>query len=71
MTMLKVTIILWILVACMKFVAGIVMDSMSTEEKLLFKLKQLMPMRVIVAISMWLLSILAAIVCTIITIVKW
>jgi hypothetical protein len=68
--LLKVTIILWILVACMKFIAGIVMDSMSTEEKLLFKLKHLMPMRVIVSISMWLLSILAAIVCTIVTIVK-
>ena len=69
--LLKITIIMWILVLVFRFVAVLMVRGMSVEEKLVYKFRDEMPLRLLVLNAAWLLSIVAALVLTVITIIKW
>lgn len=69
--LLKITIIMWILVLVFRFVAVIMVRGMSVEEKLVYKFRDEMPLRMLVLNAAWFLSIVAALVLTVITIIKW
>lgn len=69
--LLKITIIMWILVLVFRFVAVLMVRGMSVEEKLVYKFRDEMPLRMLVLNAAWFLSIVAALVLTVITIIKW
>lgn len=70
--MLKVTIILFILAIITKVIIKVLAESMTPLEKAATALrKDYMPKRILVSIFIWILLNTAAVVCLIITIVKW
>lgn len=69
--MLKITLILAILSAIVFFIMRVIGAGMSTEEKVRAGLFRDYPLRLCVSAIIWMLLVLATIVCTIITIIKW
>lgn len=70
--MLKVTIILFILAIITKVIIKVLAESMTPLEKAAVALKEdYMPKRILVSTFIWILLNVAAVVCLIITIVKW
>ena len=62
---------MWILVLVFRSVAVLMARGMSVEEKLIYKFRDEMPLRMLVLNAVWFLSIVAALVLTVITIIKW
>lgn len=70
--MLKVTIILFILAIITKVIIKVLAESMTPLEKAVVALKKdYMPKRILVSTFIWILLNAAAVVCLIITIIKW
>lgn len=69
--MIKATIILWIVSVVLFFAIKVMANSMSTLERLAAARCNSYPMYIIVTTLIWLLTMLASIVMTIITIIKW
>ena len=70
--MLKVTLILFILSAIAKVLIKVLYSSLDPLEKAAVALKKdYLPTRITVATIIWILLLVAAVVCLIITIVQW
>ena len=69
--MLKITLIVWIFFFVLKILYNILVSGMSIDEKLSFKFNSDLPMRIIVLTGIIAIDFIAAIILTIITIIKW
>lgn len=69
--MIKITLILFIIAIILKFVLKVMAHNISTEEAVNVYVNKQYPIRIIVASYLWLLDIIATIVCLIITIIQW
>ena len=66
--MIKITIIGWILFLVMKFMMNFVAESLSEEEKQMYKLYDKIPARATIVSFLWLVIGIADVVLTIVTI---
>ena len=69
--MLKATIILWIFSCVIRFVIKVIDRSLSTDERLEIEIMDRFPKRVIIATALWLVVTLAAVVTTILSVIKY
>ena len=69
--MLKITIILWILTGVCKIVVKLMGNGMSGLEKLDAQLNHVLPNRIWILTALYVLLFIAAIVCTILTVIGW
>ena len=69
--MFKVTLILAIIFVILHFILKTVIINMTREEEVKSKLLNTYPKRVKVVVCLWLLDLIATIVCLIITIIQW
>jgi len=69
--MIKVTIIMWIAVALTNRIIHVLGNSLSTEEKIYAKFGGQVPGRLIIAWLIYVLLIIAAVVCTVISVIRF
>lgn len=69
--MIKVTIIIWIAVVLTNRIINVLGNSLSTEEKICAKFGGQVPSRIIIAWLIYVLLIIAAVVCTVISVIKF
>lgn len=69
--MLKVTLILAIVFVILHFTLKVTINNMTREEEVKSKLLNTYPTRIKVISCLWLLNLIATIVCLIITIIQW
>jgi len=69
--MIKVTIIMWIAVVLTNRIIHVLGNSLSTEEKIYAKFGGQVPGRIIIAWLIYVLLIIAAVVCTVISVIKF
>ena len=69
--MLKITILLFVATFVFLWVGRVMINTMRGEEKMSYLLTKKAPVRVKLFASLHLLSLIAAIVCTVITVIKW
>lgn len=69
--MWKFALIAWIIFIVLKKLLDIVIGGMSVEEKLSCTVKNEIPLRVMVFCGITILEFIAAVILTIVTIIKW
>lgn len=68
--MWKLTLIAWLIFVVLKWIFGIMIDTMSFEEKVACKIRNELPMRLIVVGGITFIEFITTIVLAVITIIK-